>query len=261
MTTSNIKSARATADALVATAEEARARRKALAASKLGNQTKRMSIAEKEALVKEGTHVVLMHLNDQRDSLDVADDKVEEELSQLDPNYFAREETTSVDTPPEDAPPAQPAVIVTTPPVQTAPTVVLQEPQEVLGLDKAKTVTKTKSEKTRSMYDPRGLNWLQVVLGIIGGLIGFFVVKATVYPVTSFFTFGDGLNVPSHAMHWIIGILWAILLIGFGVFLGIWIGYHVWKWASARFENRDRKDTETTETTTTTTTIPAPPAA
>jgi len=259
MTTRNIKSVQATADALVATAEEARARRKALATSKLSNETKRTSIAKKEALVKEGAHVVLMNLNDQRDSLDVADEKVEEELSQLDPNYFdkldAVNAASAAETPPTIvAPPVPPEVIVTAPPVQTAPTVVLQEPQEALGLAKATDVTI--ETKSRSAADPRGWSSLQLLFAVILGLLGLLIGLRTVgWVVTGWNTNWWPLAIT--ILQLFFGTVWVLSITGIGFFLGAFIGFKAPSW---RESYRVRRENERVRVQTQTV-PPAPPAA
>ncbi|MDB5179599.1 MAG: hypothetical protein JWN12_231 [Candidatus Saccharibacteria bacterium] len=253
MTTSNVKSVKQTTDELVKTAEETRARRKLLATSKKSNETKRAAIDETEQLVKEGTHVVLMSLNDKRDSLDAADEKVEEELSQLDPNYFAKEQATTPVAPvpepvptPEPAPPAQP-----TEPVQATPTVVL-EPQQEIGVPATQVVT---TERHYHYLNPRGWGWLRWLLAIILGLLGLFIGLKTVNWVVSDWN-NDWWTWFVVMLQVIFGFIWIVAWTGVGFFGGSLLGDFVGRRVTTIREERRTRVAQPVPPA-----VPTPPAA
>ena len=195
-----------------------------------------------------------MHLNDQRDSLDVADEKVEEELSQLDPNYFAREETTSVATPPENVTPAPPAVIVTVPPVQTAPTVVL-EPQQAIGLPAAVDITEVRT--VHYITNPRLWTLLQWVLAIVLGLIGLLIGLKTVDWIVSGWNTNWWPWVIT-ILQWFFGIIWVVAVTTVGITLGSILGFYSPEWRRNYVVRRDEHHRVETQQRTV---PPVPPVA
>lgn len=167
----------------------------------------------------------------------------------------ASQPSPPITEPAPPAPPEEPAQANnSTPPVQTTPTAVL-EPQQALGLPAA---TVVKPRASRRWFDPRRYSVTEGIFAIGGILIGFATFMNTVHWFVDFFTVKGGWDVANHVSHYFSGLVWLIVVVGSGFFLGTWIGARLRNWIHIQ---NQRRHTDANTGTATPATTPASPVA